>query len=324
LFRYLGLRLPITRMGVVDIITERIAPMPNPGKGLLLLVVGSMAITASGLFGQGVAAPGGSPPTVASTDVKIPIFDVVSVKPNKSGRDIGVIRFKPDGFSATDISLKELLSQIYGIKEDLVSGLPSWANSARYDIDAKVAGSDVETLKKLRREQRRSMLRSILQDRFKLNAHTETKQLPVFELVVAKSGPKLREATPGDAYTNGIKAPGGVSRAGMIMMKPGEFIGQGIPLSTLADALSDNLQRTVIDKTGLTGKYDLTLEWTPDNGADPMFKGMDDAPQRTPPPDASGPSIFIALQEQIGLKLQSANGPVETLVVDHVEMPSEN
>jgi len=89
--------------------------------------------------------------------------------------------------------------------------------------------------------------------------------------------------------------------------------------------LSQQLQRTVLDKTGLTGKYDLELTWTPDQGADPMFKGPEGSPQRgDAAPDSSGPSIFTALQEQLGLRLQSAKGPVETLVIDHVEMPSEN
>jgi uncharacterized protein (TIGR03435 family) len=89
--------------------------------------------------------------------------------------------------------------------------------------------------------------------------------------------------------------------------------------------LSNELHHTVIDKTGLTGKYDLELTWTQDQGSDPMFKGTDGAQQRADAaPDASGPSIFTALQEQLGLKLQSTKGPVETLVIDHVEMPSEN
>ena len=89
--------------------------------------------------------------------------------------------------------------------------------------------------------------------------------------------------------------------------------------------LSQQLHRTVLDKTGLTGKYDLELNWTPDQGSDPMFKGPEGSPQRgDAAPDSSGPSIFTALQEQLGLRLQSAKGPVETLVIDHVEMPSEN
>src|ERR1700730_11520905 len=126
----------------------------------------SMTVATPGVFGQEST----SAPPVAATDVKkMPTFDVISVKSSKSGIGMAMIRFKPDGFSATKISLKELLSETSGIKEDLVSGLPSWADAARYEIDAKVAGPDVDALKKLSREQRRSMLQSALAERFKLN-----------------------------------------------------------------------------------------------------------------------------------------------------------
>jgi uncharacterized protein (TIGR03435 family) len=150
--------------------------------------------------------------------------------------------------------------------------------------------------------------------------------LPIYELVVAKSGSKLKESMPGDAHDNGIKGSNGPGRGGMMRMGRGQVSGQGIPAASLANLLSQQLQQTVIDKTELTGKYDFTLQWTPDEGSAPMFKGTEAGPQRTDsaPADATGPSIFTAIQEQLGLKLQSAKGPVETLVIDHVEIPSEN
>jgi uncharacterized protein (TIGR03435 family) len=154
-------------------------------------------------------------------------------------------------------------------------------------------------------------------------AHTEIKQLPVYELVVAKGGSKLKEATPGDTYANGIKGPDGVGRGGMMRVGPGQLTAQGVPISSMVNMLSQQLHQTVIDKTGLTGKYDLELNWTTDQGSEPMFKGADSS-QHDPAPDSSGPSIFTALQEQLGLKLQSAKGPVDRLVIEHVEMPSEN
>jgi uncharacterized protein (TIGR03435 family) len=164
-----------------------------------------------------------------------------------------------------------------------------------------------------------------LADRFKLKIHTETKQLPVYELVAPKGGSKLKEATAGDTYANGIKGLDGVGRGGLMRVGRGQLTAQAVPITSLANMLSQQLQRTVLDKTGLTGKYDLELNWTPDQGSDPMFKGAEGSPQRgDAAPDSSGPSIFTALQEQLGLKLQSAKGPVETLVIDHVEMPSEN
>jgi uncharacterized protein (TIGR03435 family) len=233
--------------------------------------------------------------------------------------------FKPDGYSATNVSLKLLIQMAYGIRQDLISGGPGWVESAGYDFDAKVAGPDVDALKKLTQEQRRSMLQPALAERFKLKVHSETKELPIYELVVAKSGAKLKEATAGDTYANGIKGSDGVGRGGMMRFGPGQLTAQAVPITSLANLLSQQLHRTVLDKTGLIAKYDLELNWTPDQGSAPMFKGPEGSPQRPDPvPDSSGPSIFTALQEQLGLKLQSAKGPVETLVIDHVEMPSEN
>jgi uncharacterized protein (TIGR03435 family) len=281
-----------------------------------------MALVTASVLGQG----GGEPPsaTATTTDVAVPAFDVVSIKQDKSDSHMIRVRTNSDGYSATNISLKMLLQAAYGIRQDLISGAPNWADSARYDIDAKVAGSDVDALKKLSPEQRRAMLKPVLEERFKLKVHTETKELAVYELVVAKGGSKLKSATPGDTYANGIKGPDGTGHAGMMRVSRGELTAQALPISSLVNMLSQQLQRTVIDKTGLTGNYDFGLQWTEEN-SDPMFKGPDGGPPRTEPaPDASGPSIFTALQEQLGLKLQSTKGPVETLVVDSVAMPSEN
>ena len=305
--------------------TERRVRRLNFRRRLVLLVAGSMTVFASSVLGQTSAVLGGAVQPDVTADVKVPAFDVVSVKPNKSDGNMVRIMAKPDGYSASNVSLKMLVQAAYGIREDLISGAPSWADSARFDIDAKVAGSDVDALKKLSPEQRRLILQPLLADRFKLKAHTETKQLPVYELVLAKGGSKLKEAAPGDTYANGIKGPDGVGRGGMMRVGRGQLTAQAVPTTSLVNMLSQQLHRTVLDKTGLTGKYDLELNWTPDHGSDPMFKGPEGSPQRgDAAPDASGPSIFTALQEQLGLKLQSAKGPVETLVIDHVEMPSEN
>jgi len=306
--------------------TEGTVRKPNfSSRMLLLLVTGLMTFAVPSVLGQGSGVLSGAAPPAATEDVKVPEFDVVSVKPDKSGTGMMRIRSTSDGYSATNVSPKLLIQMAYGIRQDLISGAPGWTDSSRYDFDAKVAGADVDALKKLSPEQRRTMLQPALADRFKLKVHSETKQLPVFELVVAKGGSKLKEAAPGDTYANGIKGVDGVGRAGTMRMGPGQLTGQGVPIATLVNLLAQQLHQTVIDKTGLTGKYDLELTWTPDQGSDPMFKGTDGAPQKADPaPDSSGPSIFTALQEQLGLKLQSTKGPVETLVVDHIEMPSEN
>jgi uncharacterized protein (TIGR03435 family) len=252
-------------------------------------------------------------------------FDVISVKQDKSDSRMIRVMMKPDGYAATNVSLKMLIEGAYGIREDLISGAPGWADSIRFDVDAKVAGADVDDLKKLNPEQRMSLLKPLLADRFKMKVHTETKQLPVYQLMIAKGGPKLKEATPGDTYANGIKGPDGAAHGGMMRMGRGEVTGQALPVESLANMLSRQLRRTVIDKTGLTGKYDFMMQWTEEEPSSMFKSGDGSSPQRADPaPDATGPSIFTALQEQLGLRLQSAKGPVETLVVDHVEMPSEN
>jgi uncharacterized protein (TIGR03435 family) len=170
------------------------------------------------------------------------------------------------------------------------------------------------------------MLQALLADRFKLSIHRETKELPVYALVAAKNGPKLQEAKADATYPNGIKGPDGVARGGMMRIGGGEVTGQGLPIANLTRMLSQQLGRTVIDKTGLTGKYDFTLQWTPDESQGPMFKGADGAPPggNPAPPESSGPSLFTAIQEQLGLKLESQKGPVEIIVIDHVEKPSQN
>ena len=301
-----------------SILTERVV-LSFRRALVLAIATGWLAVATPYILGQGSATT-----EAVSTDVKLPAFDVVSVKQNKSETHMIRVMMKPDGYAATNVSLKMLIEEAYGIREDLISGAPGWVDSTRFDIDAKVAGTNVDDLKKFKPEQRMSMLRPMLADRFQVKVHTETKTLPVYELVVAKGGSKLKEATPGDIYTNGIKGPDGVAHGGMMRMSRGEVTGQALAVESLVNMLSRQLQRTVIDKTGLTGKYDFTLQWTEEN-SDPMFKGGDGNQQKAEPaPDATGPSIFTALQEQLGLKLQSAKGPVETLVIDHVEMPSEN
>ena len=128
---------------------------------LVLLVAGSLSVTASSVLGQTSAAPGGAAPPNSTAAVKVPVLDVVSVKPNKSDSGMTRIMAKPDGYSASNVSLKMLIQAAYGIREDLTSGAPNWADSARYDIDAKVAGSDVDALKNLTPEQRRLVLQRL-------------------------------------------------------------------------------------------------------------------------------------------------------------------
>ena len=220
-----------------------------------LLLVAVLAAFCQPNVAQSQAAP-----QAAKAAAKVPEFEVAS---NASG--LGVMRFifTLDGCSATNISLDFLVSNAYGISRDLISGGPNWIVSSRYDVEAKVAGADVAEWHRLDLSQRNSMLQPLLADRFKLKVHKETKLRPIYELVIAKNGPKLKEAKPGDTGTKGTNR---VSRPGMTLIAP----RQGIPIAMLADRLSEILHRTIVDKTGLTGKYDITLEWASEDGPAPM------------------------------------------------------
>jgi uncharacterized protein (TIGR03435 family) len=250
----------------------------------------------------------------ADVNVKLPEYDVASVKENKSGDHMMRIMNTPDGFSCTNIPLTTLIGDAYGIRQDLISGGPGWVNSTGFDVEAKVAGTDVDAFKKLIWRQRNALLQALLADRFKLKVHHETKVLPMYDLIVAKGGPKLKAAAPADTTADAPKGPGAAKPHGMMTMGPGMFKGQGLSMTALAGELSSVLEHTVVDKTGLTGNYDFDLKWTPEEAGP---SGDDGSAE-------SGASIFTAVQEQLGLKLQSTRGPVDTLVIDYAEMSSEN
>lgn len=267
-----------------------------------------------------------------------PAFEVASVKPNHTGdRGVSIMNAPGGRLSAKNVALSMLIRIAYKVQDFQVTGGPSWISSERYDIEAKPEGSADPDMRKLTDDQReaamdrqRLRLQALLADRFKLTLHRDTKELPVYALVVAKNGPKLQQSTvspsPPEA-PNAQGPPKGPFKGQGMRMGRGDLTANSVRLSFLAEALSNQLGRTVVDKTGLTGLYDFTLKWTPDEGQGQMFKGPGDGREGAdapPPPDASGPSLFTAIQEQLGLKLESQKGPVEILVIDHVERPTEN
>jgi len=290
---------------------EPIANLRYSRRSLLLLAACLLALAAPAALAQTAPAAASQP---ADTTAKLPAFDVVSIRPHKDStqpgsgggtvsfsRRIG-IRTTPDGFSASSLDLKSLIAIAYGVKPDQVSGGPGWVDSDRYDIEAKVVAANGSTPQPLTHEQSNLMLRSLLADRFKLVVHNETKEVPIYELVVAKNGPKLQPAKP-DQPTR------------MTIGSSGKATMEADQISALVYQLSLQVGRPVVDKTGLTGKYDIKLEWTRDSGP-----GSVDSASA----DVSGPSIFTAVQEQLGLKLVSSKGPVDTLVIDHAEQPTAN
>jgi uncharacterized protein (TIGR03435 family) len=296
-------------------------------KNLFLIAVASMAVAAPTLYGQANASQGGRAASqTQNTTAPRFEYEVVSIKPNRSDGNMSRFMYTPDGLSVIRSTLQAVIASAYQVPLAQLSGTPSWLKSEAYDIEAKMESSTVEELKKLSPDQarleRQHMLQKLLADRCKLAVHSETKELPVYALVVAGNGPKFHEAKAGDTYPNGFKGPDGRPGAGMMHMEAGKITAQGVPLASLIGFLSRQVGRPVIDKTGLTGKYDFTFEWRPDQSA--TVKALEGGADAAAPPEPSGPSIFTALQEQLGLKLESQKGPVEFVVIDHVEMPSQN
>ena len=251
----------------------------------------------------------------AATSIQPPSFDVISVKPNKTSLGVhGLIitEFTADGFRGTNVPVHTLLLQAYGLHEGESFGEPAWANSEVFDIEAKVAGPDVAAFSKLDSDQLQAMLRQILAERFGLVAHRETRELPVYAMSVAKGGPKLKE------FVFDPAVPASARRGGGVQMSMGMIAAHECTIPYFLSMLSRQLGRTVVDRTGLTGNYDFTLRWSPDNGA--TTSSNDPAGTQA---DAL-PSIFSAVQEQLGLKLESTKAPASVLVVDHIERPSQN
>jgi bla regulator protein blaR1 len=298
----------------------------NSGKKLLLGAAAMTAIAVPVAFGVAYASPhvvlGGRQSLSAGANVPEYKYEVATIKPNKSGGNSHSSHATGDEFMTSNASLLRLIRQAYGLQverrgedDGRVVGAPGWVETESYDIDAKMESSVADALKKLRPDDqslaRQQMLRALLVDRFKLAVHTETKEFPVYVLTLAKSGPKLHEAKPGDTYANGYKLPNGSPAGpGLDSDGDGKLTAQGVSSGELAQWLSRRLGRSVVDKTGLTGEYDFTLSWTPED--------------RESSGDPSVSPIPAAIQQQLGLKLESGKAPVEIIVIDHAERPSVN
>ncbi len=251
-------------------------------------------------------------PLLAQTQSAPPHFEVASIKPNRSAERGATWRFDSGGrFAGENISLKFLITTAWTLKESQLSGLPGWADSEKYDIQAKTEGT-------LSEDQTFAMLRTLLADRFKMTSHWVTKKQSVFALVIAKGGVKLLPSKEGSCVVAsadhapvqpGEKAP---DYCGTYFARGGQVDGHRILISQLMVALGSQLDYPLIDKTGLKGAYDVHFTWNPD---DTVTDGAD---------NSAGASIFTSLQEQLGLRLDSTKGPVKVLVIDNIEKPSEN
>ena len=263
-------------------------------------------------------------------------FETASIKPSDPNEFRTMIRNAPGGrVDMKGVTLRMLIQQAYGVRDFQVSGGPGWMGSERYDVVAKPpdsAAGDANTdpfklseeQRKALRDQMQQRLQVLLAERFQLKIHHETKEMPVYALAIAKGGSKLKEVDAPSGMPSGPPDPS-KRNPGMMRMSPGMLSGQAVGIQFLVDALSQQLGRTVLDQTGLKGFYDFELKWTPEGGAPAGFGGpLPPGVVPPPPPDPNGPTIYTAVQEQLGLRIDSQKGPVDILVIDRAEKPSEN
>jgi bla regulator protein blaR1 len=264
----------------------------------------------------------------------LPSFEVASIRQDHSGSGWDSMEYAGRGapmdrFIMRNMTIKELICMAFAgkgcemLRDVEVAGGPGWINSDRYDIDAKLQDSDVAALYKLpndsdRRAQVRLMMQSLLTDRFKLVVNHTTATRPVYALVLAKGGTKLHETVPG--------SPSPIELQGHpvdFLEEPTEMRAHGVSISTFVNALSLEraVGRPVLDQTGLKGKYDFDLTWA---AIPEMSPGPSSGAETVPPQETFGPSIFRAIQEQLGLKLEPTRGPGEAIEIVHIEKPSEN
>jgi bla regulator protein blaR1 len=303
---------------MVHIMTARILRKLDFTRKLLLTTAALLAIAVPITFGLLHATPSHAQTQDTTMAQPAPTFESVSIKPEKPAGDVPNVTkmmFSLDNgsFVARGVTLQTLIKMAYHVQDSQLVEGPDFLNTKTFQIDAHMSSADVEEMSKLPLERRGADLQALLHDHFKLVLHPETRNLPVYHLVVDESGAKLQEFTTSGQMKGGIR------------LGKGELIAEGTPLALLADQLSIRLGRTVVDKTGLKGKYAYTLHWTPDATEEQRLKrdGVPAGPD-TSSPEASWPPLATAVQEQLGLKLEPKTEAVQVLVIDHVEIPSEN
>jgi uncharacterized protein (TIGR03435 family) len=249
-----------------------------------------------------------------SQDAALPAkFDVVSIKLNTSGDFNAGIHSFPHRFEARNVWLRYLIQFAWNVKDFQLTGGPGWIGSDRYNVEATAD-------KNANAEQQRLMVQALLEDRFQLKLHRESRESLAYALVPAKSGIKLQASKACEEPKSDTQDSKG---CGNITMSQQRVDGTGISMEAFATALSQTVQQPVIDHTGFTGKFDVHVEWAQDQST-PGILVPDLGPPDSDATDPNGKSIFTVLQEQLGLKLESIKGPVEFLVIDRLERPSEN
>lgn len=240
-------------------------------------------------------------------------LEVASIRPSKSA-GFPIIRPTHDGVIAKNVTVSDLVRDAFwsiGFQEGRIFGLPEWTRVDRYDVAAKMSGNDFGDLRQLSEDNQRQLRQQLLIDRFGLKFHYESREMPAFHLVVAKGGAKLNPAPPPVDFATGV-----------LHEKPGNLTANGVRMERLAIYLMLLQNRPVIDKTGLTGSYDFSLEWQPDEPSPQL--PSESGSRQDPAVIGANSTLPAALKQQLGLQLVNARESVKVLVVDHIDKPSEN
>jgi uncharacterized protein (TIGR03435 family) len=241
-----------------------------------------------------------------------PVFEVVSIKPNATRSDSAGTSTTDHSLSAQNVTVRSLIQSAYRVQSHRIVGGPDWVNTDRFNVEAKMEPDPMPSrapIDPTRPDRPALMMQSMLEDRFRLKTHREMRELSVYFLVVGKDGARLKRPVEGQTGPAGPDA-GSVNTNGSRARI--QLRGSSISMVRLAAVVGNQLDRPIVDKTNLSGEYDVILTWTP--------QGAEDI---SPSPDAA-PTVFTALQEQLGLKLESGKDLVEVLVIDSAQKPSEN
>lgn len=303
---------------VEAIMTYRAAHRLSLARKLILGVAGAVAVAGPLLVGA-LSVPA----SLAQSGKEAGSFEVASIKPSDpDSRGIRLGLLPGGGLRCQNVRLRQLIEFAYEVQPFQISGGPDWLNDRGFDIVAKAPPSaEAIEMEQLSIEQQKALevlvrqrTRSLLAERFQLEIHRASKDMPVYALVTVKGGAKLKAASSEAGNRQQMRG------------RPGQLTAENMGLDSLAHHLSRLLSRPVLDRTGLTGRFNFQLEWTPDGEMEggPRGPGQSEKAAAVGAPDPAGPSLFTALQEQLGLKLESAKGPGEMVVIDRAEKPSEN
>ena len=273
-----------------------------------ILSFGAWSLAAAGLLTLPLSVSSEPPPHLSlqpeQATVRIPEFEVAAIRPNRSNELVRSFWFTPDGVYIKGFPLHAILHTaflgLHEYGEDRILGEPAWVRTERYDIQAKVGEADVGRWKKLSVDQQRSSLQALIGERFNLRYHRESRVSSAYVLSIAKKGLRVRTAkSAADGHGTHMFYP----------LEPGNMQSHSTYMWQLVEELENQLNCIVLDETGLAGTYDYSLAWTPDD------------PQHA---ETAGPSLFTALKEQLGLKLELQKRPVDVVIIDHIERPSPN